>query len=165
MVVGFAFSPGAFAPGARNRRVVLIAKNREPDGADMKGTFNGVGGKVKGRESYARAMTREFYQETGAVVGGWGLVAIIEGDTWRLFVYAVECDPSEWADIRTLGESPTDEMVLKVGVRRVLTDSARGLDKSDPDRVFYSDVPALVHLALTTDLYECRAAHFDRRSL
>lgn len=165
MVVGFAFSPGAFSPGSKTRRVALIAKNREPDGADMKGTLNGIGGKVKARESYKRAMVREFHQETGAVVGGWDLFAIIEGDTWRLFAFVVECDPDEWREIQTLNESPTDEMVVKVGVRRVLTDDARGLDKNDPDRVFYSDVPALVHLALTTELYEARAVHFDRRAL
>jgi hypothetical protein len=101
-------------------------------------------------------MVREFHQEAGAVVAGWELFAIIEGDTWRLFAYVHELDGTEWRAIRTLGKSVTDERVVKVPVSRVL---------ANKDGAFYADVPALLSLALAWELWRYRAVHIDRRSL
>lgn len=60
-VVGFCFN------GPKNR-VVLIRKARP---AWQAGLLNGVGGHIEPGESPDEAMRREFYEETGKVVGGW----------------------------------------------------------------------------------------------
>lgn len=149
-VVGFAFSPD-------QSRVVLIAKNREPDNAKMIGTFNGIGGEARAGETYLAAMRREFKEEAGALVPRWSLVAISEGDTWRLYVYATICLMSEWRKVRTLGRSVTDEQVLKVAVSRI-----RNRLHLAP---FYPDVPFLVPLALDAIARPRPVARFDWRQL
>lgn len=173
-VVGFVFNEG-------ETKVLLIAKNREPEGAEMIGTFNGIGGKVRPRESYHDAMIREFQQEAGVIIPFFDLFAIIDGADYRVFCYTASVAASTWRHIRTLGASPTDEMTIKVSVRSVLTGNAnvpsRVTSKAkagdanpnrgdgDDSRDYYPDVPSLVAMALHPDHWRARAIHIDRRAL
>lgn len=157
-VVGFAFD-------LAERRMALIWKKRQPDGAGMIGLLNGIGGKVRPRESYRRAMVREFHQETGGMVAGqlWKLFAIIDGPTYRLHCFAAWLDSAEFRSIQTLGKSVTDEVVQKVPVRRVVLELA---PSTRPEaQACYPDVPSLVAIALRNDLWSARAVHIDRRDI
>lgn len=73
-VVGFLFRPELDS-------VVTIRKTK-PDW--QRGKLNGVGGKVEFGEKPVEAMTREFYEETGAAVleGRWSEFLVMDGPGW-----------------------------------------------------------------------------------
>jgi len=71
-VVGFLFEEQP----RYNRTLVLLMHKRKPRW--QKGAFNGVGGKVKGREPTDLAMSREFQEEAGMH---------IPSHKWRLFCH------------------------------------------------------------------------------
>lgn len=73
-VCGFLFDP-------RMRRVVLIRKNRGPNG--MAGKLNGVGGKVELGESARGAMAREFLEETGLRTEPWEWMCFHSERYWQ----------------------------------------------------------------------------------
>jgi 8-oxo-dGTP pyrophosphatase MutT (NUDIX family) len=157
-VVGFAFD-------AYRRRVALIQKFRAPAGAEeMIGLWNGLGGKVRPRESYLEAMRREFHQEAGVIIADWTLVAIIEGNDYRIHVFATIAQGANWRKILTKDSSPTDETVKRWSVRRALTDHVSTATGWEP--LLYPDVPMLLALALNADRWNpARAVLIDRRSI
>lgn len=139
--VGFAFNP-------HQSRVALIAKNREPEGADMIDTLNGIGGGVLQRETYEHGMQREFYQETGVIISSWRLFAIVDGPDYRLMCYTARLTRHEWRSIRTGENSVTDEQVGRYPVRQL-------------PRTVYDDVRFLVPLALMREA----VVRIDRRGI
>jgi len=64
-VVGFLFSLDILA---KDTKVALIEKQK-PEW--QKNRFNGIGGKVEDGENPLEAMTREFKEETGALIIDW----------------------------------------------------------------------------------------------
>lgn len=145
-VVGFAFD-------WTHQRVALIRKKREPQGADMVDTLNGIGGAVESGETYLRAMFREFNSEAGTPhVHNWNHYATIEGDDYRVYVFRSIVFAQAWRTIRVGENSATDEHVEKVRIAKLAT---------LPD--VYTDVRWLVPLALD----ESRRAivRVDRRDL
>lgn len=145
-VVGFAFN-------IDRTRVALIEKTHGPVGADMEGTLNGLGGECRSRESYDRAMVREFLEEGGALFDGWRRFAIIDGPGYRVICYTVTLSDAEWRLIRTGKRSKTDEIVRKVSHRRAVTDKGP------------HGMAALVAIARDPGLWRTRCVHIDRRSL
>ncbi len=101
-VCGFLFSPCGGL-------VVLIEKNRP---AWQAGKLNGIGGKVERGESAGRAMSREFYEETGVLVpiSDWGEFATLSGPDFRVHFYRAFAD--SWYNCRSV----TDEQVRAVRV-------------------------------------------------
>lgn len=82
-VLGFLFS-------ADKKRVALIRKNK-PDW--QKGKLNGVGGKVEDfDENHLAAMSREFYEETGALVKDWQPFAELSGNEAGIACYYASAD-------------------------------------------------------------------------
>lgn len=76
-VVGF-----LFRKVENKTEVALIQKNR-PEW--QKGKFNGIGGKIEKNESPDKAITREFWEETGATGVDWhgfGKLTWAEGVVW-----------------------------------------------------------------------------------
>jgi 8-oxo-dGTP pyrophosphatase MutT (NUDIX family) len=143
-VVGFAFN-------AAGSRVALMQKARGP--LEMTGTLNGIGGEASGRETYRAAMRREFLEEAGVVVSAFDVFAIIEADTWRLFVFRARLDDRQWRRIRTGPRSLTDEPIVRVSALHLPGDSYR----------VYHDVRWLVPMAL--DLRPGVVARVDLRGI
>lgn len=118
-----------FAYNRSGSRVVLIHQQRGP----AAGFLNGVGGRVRKQETYAQAMHRTFFQQTGVLVASvWTPYAIIESDERRVMIYRADCSRQTWSAIRT----ETDEAVHRCSVRLL------------PERVF-PDVGFLVALGLS----------------
>lgn len=90
-VVGFAF-------GSLKRAVILIKKDH-PDW--QAGKWNGIGGKIKERETPLEAMAREAHEETGIKTDfNWEHYATMRGDDFECFVFAGKTDepPNDYAD-------------------------------------------------------------------
>lgn len=115
MVVGFAFSHDM-------TKVLLIEKKREPEGADMIGTYNGIGGHALPRETYLEAMRREFNQEAGIIVPEWVHFAISEGPDWRLYFFATDLATREWRRVKKQKNSITDERVVTIHTKKIATE-------------------------------------------
>lgn len=77
-VLGFAFDDLG--------RVALIRKNR-PEW--QRGKLNGVGGTIEANESGPKAMSREFFEETGVSIDPekWRWRGTMTGDGWQVLVY------------------------------------------------------------------------------
>jgi 8-oxo-dGTP diphosphatase len=73
-VTGFLFSDSG-------RQLVVIHKNRP---AWQAGKVNVPGGKVEPGETPLRAISREWFEETGSAVFEWDLFAVIEGADFEL---------------------------------------------------------------------------------
>lgn len=103
-VCGFMFSSDRY-------RVALIQKNRPQWQA---GRFNGIGGHIEGDESPARAMRREFSEETGVDHGGWDrfLVAFYPDAELHFF--------DALTDKINLVATKTDESVVVMAVTQAL---------------------------------------------
>ncbi len=102
MVVGFAFDDKLLN--------VALIKKKKPEW--QKGYLNGVGGKVKYGESYYKAMTREFEEETGVKVELWNNSAIFnihgeQGFVKLYFFYAI-LDTPLFVKIKSM----TDETIV-----------------------------------------------------
>jgi len=79
-VCGFAFQK----VGERNHNVALIRKTRPSWQA---GKLNGIGGKVEKDESPRAAMTREFREETGAVITDWRPFAVLKHGKGLIYMF------------------------------------------------------------------------------
>lgn len=81
-VCGFLFSP-------ERDRVALIRKDHP---AWQAGSWNGVGGKIEAGygEGPLKAMTREFWEETGVILDedSWSHVITLQGRDWQVGFYA-----------------------------------------------------------------------------
>ena len=78
-VLGFYFTSGEYGP------LVLLIRKTKPDW--QAGKLNGIGGHVEIGETPAQAMTREFTEETGAIVNDWQPFLIMEFPQSRVHCY------------------------------------------------------------------------------
>ncbi len=70
------------------------------------GKWNGVGGKIEAGETPAEAMSREFKEEAGMVIGHWREFAVMTGDGWD-----VHCFVAFSNDVRGV-KTMTDEPIV-----------------------------------------------------
>jgi 8-oxo-dGTP pyrophosphatase MutT (NUDIX family) len=126
-VLGFIFTPGGF---------YLIHKNRGP--ADVRGRWNGLGGKVEPHEAPNAAMAREAMEEGGIGAGSldWlcfgkmGFSDPAERYAWSCWMFAAEIEDMDEPQPTTT----TDEEV-------------RWFDSAEPLPDVVRNVPMLMELA------------------
>lgn len=101
-VLGFGFD-------ASMSNVAMIRKER-PEW--QKGYMNGIGGKIEEGESPRAAMSREFFEETGAEINedAWDLVARLDGEDFLVYVFM--CVGANLSEVST----QTDEQVVVMSV-------------------------------------------------
>lgn len=99
--VGFLFDQ-------KKENVVLIRKNRPEWQA---GRLNGVGGKIEDGETSSEAMSREFWEETGANIKDWKYIASLFGEIWVVEVFTTT-DQKAFE----VASTTTDEEIVKLPV-------------------------------------------------
>ena len=104
-VVGFLFDQA-------RKRVVLIRKNQP---AWQRGKLNGVGGKIESGETPARAMRREFQEETGVDIVDWARFSKLTGSGFELHCFYAIATAEDFASVKSM----TDEPVLIFDVEEV----------------------------------------------
>jgi len=90
-----------FAYNSSGSRVLLINQLR----GIATGSLNGIGGRVRPRETYAQAMHRHFAKQAGVIVAsGWTPFAILEADERRVQVYRADLNEQLWHAAHTEGD-------------------------------------------------------------
>lgn len=98
MVVGFAID-------LDHNEVVLIRKTHPQW---QVGKLNGVGGHMEEGETPLMAMSREFVEETGLSISDWKKICMMEGDTWKLYVFS-----TFFNDIDNVRSTTEEKVVLQ----------------------------------------------------
>lgn len=138
-----------YAINEKGTRVALVEEYSHAAkivGIDQPDALNGIGGLVQPRETYQRAMAREFKQKAGVLPTSraWRLVAIVEGSDYRIHVFTLRIHRHDWQRIR----SATIAKVRRVSTRRLPLSC-------------HHEVRAFVALALYTEA----VVKIDRRSI
>lgn len=84
-VLGFLFSSDL-------QHVILIRKSKP---VWQHGLLNGVGGHVEAGEFPNRAMSREFYEETGGEVDRWFQFSTLRSNDWKVDCFYSVADPGD----------------------------------------------------------------------
>lgn len=86
-------------------RVALIRKNRPEWQA---GRLNGIGGHIELNERPWDAMEREFLEETGVRVTGWGLICTLIYPNAYIYVYRARITPEKLEQVRSMTDESVD---------------------------------------------------------
>lgn len=102
-VLGFLFNP-------EKTEVVLIKKNRPSWQA---GKINGIGGLIEDNELLARAMKREFEEETGLEISDWHYFATM--DCVSCIVHCFNASSEDYRKVK----SNTDEEIIIIEIAKL----------------------------------------------
>jgi len=89
----------------RESQKVLLIEKQKPEW--QKGLYNGIGGKVEAGESPAKAMVREFEEETGMLVEDWEHTVLLFGKKFSVSFFRSFGSVDE-------AKTTTDEKVLSL---------------------------------------------------
>jgi 8-oxo-dGTP pyrophosphatase MutT (NUDIX family) len=83
--------------------VVLVRKSKDCKIPRLRGKLCGLGGKIEPGEHPARAMAREFFEESGVLVpiSDWENYAVLEGPDFRVHFF-VAFNDSAWPKVKTI---------------------------------------------------------------